>query len=588
MADIDQIIAGGSGATSRADFSGLADIPDAYWKGKDRRYTQESRDLFKDGVPKNADGTIDYGAMRDALFKQGQLTQGTAIDNLDLERQRLKFGQQQSQGIQTFEQGGQPAIVSPPSPNRSASTPVAPPLNRGGVDNQAQSGPGGARAGGTSIMQILSAQGIPNDQLQAASASIARQIGVDDPTQPIDTNDPRIRNVLVPAVQNLKRAGVGRVIPEGEASPPDQALPQPTQVMGPRGAAQPNAQGVYPANAVMMPTEQPPVVAQGGHPSPAPVAQRGQPGPVTNAVTGQSAPAAPSRIDQAIAYYAGIMSNPMSPKQNVELAKTRLESMQKSVELTPAQKDYAQAVTQGFRGTQDEHAAKVEADKAYATENTKSYIKKYDAIQTAGARARMDIPQLDLARKLTEDPNFYSGVGEKYNLLLKRAVTALGGDPNTAAPQEAFRKIVSNSILDQIKSMAGTGQIRVAEIKIMEQAAANAENTPQANRLLLELSSRLQKRAAAISDMAQSYNGGRLDSGFDRKVAAYDRANPMISDKEIPDFRKIISSPKEREAAPAGQPKFGSPSDVRAAVSAGKLKSGDAFTDANGKTRYVP
>jgi hypothetical protein len=68
------------------------------------------------------------------------------------------------------------------------------------------------------------------------------------------------------------------------------------------------------------------------------------------------------------------------------------------------------------------------------------------------------------------------------------------------------------------------------------------DNTPQSNRLLLELSSRLQKRAAAIADMAQSYNGGRLDSGFDRKVAAYDRANPMISDKEIPDFRKIINS----------------------------------------------
>jgi hypothetical protein len=69
----------------------------------------------------------------------------------------------------------------------------------------------------------------------------------------------------------------------------------------------------------------------------------------------------------------------------------------------------------------------------------------------------MDIPQLDLARKLTEDPNFYSGVGEKYNLLLKRAV-ALGGDPNTAAPQEAFRKIVSNSILDQIKAWPAPGR----------------------------------------------------------------------------------------------------------------------------------
>lgn len=568
MADIDQIIAGGAGSSSRADFSGLANLPEAYWKGVDRRNVQDTRDLFKDGVPTNPDGSVNYGAMRDALFKIGNIDKGTALDNLDIQRQQLKFGQQQSQGIQNFEGGGAPgqsAPILPPSANRSASTPVAPALNRGGIDQPAQGAPGaaspqqpGAPQGGATIMKILDAQGIPNDQLGAASASVARQLGV-DPNEPIDINDPRVRNVLVPAVQQLKRAGVGNVILAGQPAP-DQPLQQPPQVMGPGGAAQPNAQGVYPSNAVMMPQGQPPVVAQGGappQPGPPPgppqlppqAQPQGQPGPVTNAVTGTTAPQTPSRVDQAIAFYAGIMSNPISPKTNVDLAKSRLESLQKNTELTPAQKDYVQAVTQGYRGTQDEHIAKTEADKAYATENVKSYIKKYDTIQTAGERARVDLPQLDLARKLTEDPNFYSGVGEKYNLLLKRAVTALGGDPNTAAPQEAFRKIVSNSILDQIKSMAGTGPIRVAEMKIMQDAAANPDNTPQSNRLLLELSSRLQKRSAAIADMAQSYNGGRLDSGFDKKVAAYDRANPMISDKEIPDFRKIINPDKSAPAA---------------------------------------
>lgn len=564
MADIDQIIAGGAGSSSRADFSGLANLPEQYWKGVDRRNVQDTRDLFKDGIPLTPDGQPDYPAMRNAFFKVGNPTQAVALDNLDIQRQQLKFGQQQSQGIQNFEGGGAPgqsAPILPPSANRSASTPVAPALNRGGTDQPAQGAPGaaspqqpGAPQGGATIMKILDAQGIPNDQLGAASASVARQLGV-DPNEPIDINDPRVRNVLVPAVQQLKRAGVGNVIPAGQPAP-DQPLQQPPQVMGPGGAAQLNAQGVYPSNAVMMPQGQPPVVAQGGQPpqpgpppgppQPPPQAMppQGQPGPVTNAVTGTAAPATPSRVDQAIAYYAGIMSNPISPKTNVDLAKSRLESLQKNTELTPAQKDYVQAVTQGYRGTQDEHIAKTEADKAYATENVKSYIKKYDTIQTAGERARVDLPQLDLARKLTEDPNFYSGVGEKYNLLLKRAITALGGDENTAAPQEAFRKIVSNSILDQIKSMAGTGPIRVAEMKIMQDAAANPDNTPQSNRLLLELSSRLQKRSAAIADMAQSYNGGRLDSGFDKKVAAYDRANPMISDKEIPDFRKIINPEK--------------------------------------------
>lgn len=513
MADIDQILAGGAGSSSRADFSALADIPEAFWKGRDRRYVQEGRDLFKGGVPTNADGSIDYGAMRDALFKHGDVGQGVGIDNLDIQRQQLKFGQQQSQGITNFEGGGQPQPILPPSANRSAQTTVAPPLNRGGVQQPQNGAPGG-----TNILQILTAQGIPNDQLGPASASIARQLGVDDPTQPIDTNDPRVRNVLVPAIQQLKRAGVGNIIPAGQPSPPPQVLAQPG--------------GVPPSGA-----------PQSGPPQPAPQPPpQAQPGPVTNAVTGTAAPAVPSRTDQAIAFYAGIMSNPVSPKNNVDLAKSRLESLQKNTEVTPEQKNYIQAVTQGYKGTMADFAVKTEADKAYVTDSTKSFVKKYDSIQTAGDRARVDMPELELARKLTEDPNFYSGVGEKYNLLVKRALVALGGDENTAAPQEAFRKIVSTSIIDQIKGMAGTGtgQIRNAEIKIMRDAAASTDNTPQSNRLLLELSYRLQKRAAAVADMAQNYNGGRLDAGFDRQVAAYDRANPMVSDKEIPNFRKII------------------------------------------------
>lgn len=522
--DITDIISGVKGNT-RYDFAGLGDPVKSFFDASKQRDEFDKRRAFREGVPTDADGNPDFSAISKTFFQKGNFEQGINAANLDLQRQQLKFGQQQSAAIGAFEQGGNPQpIVSPPSPNRSASVPVAPPLaNRGGVGSPQGDQPG-------SIVGLVSDAGIPNDAAGPVIAQIAGSLKI-DPNATVSPN-------LVPRVQQALQAYKART-----------AAPQ------------------QPPQAAAPPAAMPPQAA---------------PGPVTNPVTTQNAPQVPSRVDRAIAYYAGIMSNPMSPKNNIELAKTRLEALQKSAELTPEQKAYAQAVTQGFTGTMQEYQAKVEADKTYAAENVKSYIKKYDQIQTAGDRARTDIPQLDLARRLTENPDFYSGVGEKYNLLVKRALVALGGDPNTAAPQEAFRKIVSNSILDQIKGMAGTGQIRVAEIKIMEQAAANPENTPQSNRLLLELASRLQKRSVAISDMAQKYNNGRLDSGFDREVAAYDRKNPIISDKEIPDFRKIIGGPK------AAQQKFATPADVHAAVAAGKLKRGDAFQDEYGKTRYVP
>src|SRR6185312_7556424 len=102
------------------------------------------------------------------------------------------------------------------SVNRGASTPVAPPLARGG----APAGPSSPQKSSAqpqssaTLGQILTAQGIPNDQLGAASASIARQLGLEDPNAPINTQDPQVRNVLVPAIQQLKRMGIGQVVPQ--------------------------------------------------------------------------------------------------------------------------------------------------------------------------------------------------------------------------------------------------------------------------------------------------------------------------------------------------------------------------------------
>ncbi len=572
MADIDQILAGGANASTRADFSGLAGIPDAYFSGAKQSDELAARRAFRGGVPTDENGQPDFGAMAKTFFQKGDYQQGIAAANLDLQRQQLKFGQQQSGQISNYEQPGsqpqpqpqpQAPLVSPPSVNRSASTPVAAPLAKGGT--APPNSPQGDQPG--SIVGLVSAAGIPDQVAGPVIGSLAKGAGI-DPNAPIP---PEMLPRVQAAIQAFKARNGGGQPPAAPAAP---------------GASPPTPPGaIVPVSPGAAPTQ--PIPGSAAPPVPPQMAQAGpQPGPVTNAVTGTSAPPVPSRVDQGIAFYSGIMSNPMSPKTNVELAKTRLEALQKSNETTNEQKNYIQAKLEGFPGTMQDYQAKTEADKTYAAENAKSYVKKYDTIQTAGDRARLDIPQLETARKLTEDPSFYSGVGEKYNLLVKRALVALGGDPNTAAPQEAFRKIVSNSILDQIKSMAGTGPIRVAEMKIMQDAAANPDNTPQANRLLLELSTRLQKRSAAIADMAQNYNGGRLDSGFDRMVANYDRKNPIISDQEIPNFRAIIDSGASKPAS--GQPQFSNPSDVHAAIAAGKLKSGDAFTDGKGKTRYVP
>lgn len=564
MADIDQIIAGG--AKTNANFNGFADPISAFFDTAKNRAAYDVQRAFKDGLPTDpSTGQPDWGAISKTLIQKGDMQGGISAANLGLQQQQQKFGQGQSAGIQAFESGGQPPQSNlPPSTNRNASVPVARPTgSMGGPQSQPGQSP---PQGGTTIMQALAAQGIPNDQLQPAAASIARQIGADDPNAPIDINDPRIRNVLVPAIQQLKRMGVGQVVPNGQPSPAPQVVPQ---------------QGVQTAQA-QSPVPQPSPQAA---PQPAPT---NGPAPVTDRLT-TAQPPEPSRVDKAIAYYSGIMSNPMSPKQNVELAKTRLEALQKSAELTDVQKQYSQALLQGFKGTLQDFMADTEARKTGATEEAKLSSQKYQTLVDSGVKAQQEIPQLEMLQEQMNDPNFYSGIGEKYNLMAKRLQAAVGMNPDAAVPQEFLRKATAASVLSSFGALKGLGPIRVAEMNLAKQAAAAPENSIPANKLLVEIQKRTYQRQADIAEMAQNYKeqNGVLDSGFDKQVTSYFKSHPIFSDSEIKDFHKAIG---EAPAAPkaAGTQSFSSPADVRAAVAAGKLKSGDAFTDPTGKTRYVP
>lgn len=544
MADIDSIIAGVGGNT-RYDFSTFGDPVKSYWEGKDQRAKNDLREAFKGGVPMTADGQPDFAAMGKTLFQKGAFDQGVQASNLDLARQNLRFGQGQSAAISNFEGGGPQPTVGPSTSRNSV---TIEPGKRADTSTQpAPSQPQPAQP--PTVMTVLAAQGIPNDQLEAASASVARQLGI-DPKAPLNLQDPQVRNVLTPAIAQIKRMRLGEVQP-----------PQP-------GDSQP-----VPATP---------------QPQPAPVAPQAQPAPVTDRVTTSAPPAVPSQVDKGIAFYAGIMSNPNSPKQNVELAKTRLEALQKSAELTPLQKEYSQAVLQGFKGTMQDFAADTETRKTGATEEAKLGAAKYQSLVESGTKAQMEIPQLDLLQEQMKDPNFFSGIGEKYNLAYKRLKSAVGLDPEAAVPQEYLRKATAANVLSSLGALKGLGQIRVAEINMAREAAASPENSVPANRLLVEISKRTHQRNADIAEMAQNYKekNGTLDPGFDKQVTAYYKKNPLFSDAEIKDWHKIIG---ETKATPAGQPaSFATPADVRAAVSAGKLKSGDRFVDGNGTTRVVP
>src|SRR5260370_23651223 len=52
-------------------FQMLSGLPEQYRKGQDFRYKQRQQDLFQGGVPTDANGQLDYGAMRDKMLQSG-------------------------------------------------------------------------------------------------------------------------------------------------------------------------------------------------------------------------------------------------------------------------------------------------------------------------------------------------------------------------------------------------------------------------------------------------------------------------------------------------------------------------------------
>src|SRR6185437_649777 len=157
-----------------------------------------------------------------------------------------------------------------------------------------------------------------------------------------------------------------------------------------------------------------------------------------------------------------------------------------------------------------------EAKKTAATEEAKLNATKYQSLVDNGTKAQQEIPQLKMLQGQMNDPNFFSGAGEKYNLLYKRLKSAVGIDPDAAVPQEMLRKGMASNVLGSLGALKGMGQIRNAEIKMAQTASAAPDNSIPANKLLVEIALRTHQRNADIADMAQNYKeqNGSLDAGF--------------------------------------------------------------------------
>jgi hypothetical protein len=559
MADIDQIIAGGAGASSRADFSSIGGLADAYYKGRDEAAKNSQRDLFKDGVPTTPDGQPDFAAMGKALFQTGAFDQGVQASNLDIARQGIQQNREGAQFAATGQPGGAPQapIVSPPSLNRSAPVAVAPALAKNGNGPQQDGPPPQAPQGSVgTLAQALAAQGIPNDQIGPASASIARQIGLSDPNAQINFQDPQIRNVVAPAIMQLKRMGLGQV--QGQ---PPQGAPQ----QQPQQVAQ-QAPGV--------PQQQPPQAQQ---PQAQPPQQPQAPNPFANAQAAGLIPPGvdPNRFVAGLKYRAAYL--PKGPAQ--ELIQSQVNAIDKASELTATQRDFNASQA---NPAIDERAAQQKADEAHATGVAQSDIKEQDGIISAGSMARQRLATLNTISNIIDtDKNMTLGFGAETALKVKKALENIGWNVGDLSGPQAISKL--NGLLASESAKGVSARPAQFEFKTFLTNNPGLDLDKAGNQRVIGIFSQLAKRDVDLGKLARQ---SRDDwQNWDNVVDNYDKKFPIkdpVTGRPITTDSIVAPGPAKTTTAQAA------PTTISSKADYDKLPSGAKFTGLDGKPWQKP
>jgi hypothetical protein len=238
---------------------------------------------------------------------------------------------------------------------------------------------------------------------------------------------------------------------------------------------------------------------------------------------------------------------------------------------------YGEPTTE-MKNARDQGVIGFERQKGIETHRTEDAFKRYASIEKAGQQAEDLHPEIAMARSLVNSPGFNGGIGRPFTDTMKQLSATLFGDPNAATPSQFFDKLRSGSILNEIRSLGGSGSgpVRVAEMKFIDSMYAGRDQQPPSIRAVVEVENRLTQRAKALYNMAQNYvqKHGQLDEGFNREVTDYKNrpGNAMFSKAELANPGLL------------SMPVFSSPAEMRAS----RMPRGTPFRNPDGEVGTIP
>lgn len=160
----------------------------------------------------------------------------------------------------------------------------------------------------------------------------------------------------------------------------------------------------------------------------------------------------------------------------------------------------------------------------------KSFAERMNAYDADVSGAYGAIATLDQMETLMADPGFYSGTSGDSVLAAKRAARALGFDPEGVDSMEAFNTLAKRGALEAMGGSLGAG-FSNADRDFVEAQVPRLANTPEGNRLIIQIQRKIQERRLQVAQMAQEYErrNGRLDAGFDDELRRFAESTPIFA-----------------------------------------------------------
>jgi soluble lytic murein transglycosylase-like protein len=263
--------------------------------------------------------------------------------------------------------------------------------------------------------------------------------------------------------------------------------------------------------------------------------------------------------------------------------------------VTPTQGGGPSAVTPGSAsGSATGNAmltpGQIKQNEVQGEANVKRSEALYDGIQQQSTQFQRDMnPYLQLSKSILNTPGMYSGAGGQWSLDFNRVKAALG-DTNAAMMQEALGKVTAQSVLSQINNQraqmqeSGSNSSRIfsSQVELVEKAAPAMTTTIGGNRFLVNVAERMGTLSNTVAEMAREYKmqHGILDTGFDKQLSDYMKANPVFTKQEL-EHPQILGAPN----VPAS---IQSPEQLNAWAASMGVKKGDPIRLDDGSVRKLP